>query len=120
MALVDMKRTKAERAADKKACNVPFSGEDYPYGLSIRLGRDELEKLGITTLPQVGEELELNAVAYVKSASEEQRDGGKKERRIELELRKMELESTEKVDSHEGALRGAKAAMDKALDDEDD
>jgi hypothetical protein len=122
MALVDMKRTKAEKKDSESKYNTPCSpgGDDYPYGLSVRLGSEELKKLGISSLPQVGEQLELCATAYVKSASENQRDGGKKERSVELELRQMSLEPTADATDHESLMHGAKAAMDKALDDEED
>lgn len=118
--MVDMKRTAAEKKARDKEFDHKIGGEDYPYGLGVSLGHDELTKLGIHTLPKVGSKLALHAHAHVKSAREESRDGGRKTRHVELELRHMHVEGgkdeTPKVDtSEEGMKKGAKAAMDKAL-----
>lgn len=121
MALTDMKRTKADRKAQKEKYDTvsPGGGDDYPYGLSMHLGHEELTKLGLDKLPRVGDKLHLRAHAHVTSVSENHRDGGKSERRIELQLRKMEVAAEKKASEgeiHEGKLTGAMAAMDKALD----
>lgn len=120
--MIDMKRTAAEKKArDKEYEGGKIGGEDYPYGLGVSLGHDELTKLGIHTLPTVGSKIMLHAHAHVKSASESSRDGGRKERRVELELRHMNVEGGGKAGkpkadtSEEGMRRGAKAAMDKVL-----
>jgi hypothetical protein len=118
--MIDMKRTAAEKKARDKEFDHKIGGEDYPYGLGVSLGHDELTKLGIHTLPTVGSKIMLHAHAHVKSASESSRDGGRKERRVELELRHMNVEGAKagkpKPDtSEEGMRRGAKAAMDKVL-----
>lgn len=121
MAMVDMKRTKADKAAQKKRYDTigGIGGEDYHHGLGVSLGHEELSKLGISEMPQVGDKLQVTAHAHVTSASENHRDGGQKERRIELQLRQMEVSAVKRAqneDVHEGKLRGAKAAMDQALD----
>jgi len=118
--MIDMKRTAAEKKARDKEFDHIVGGEDYPYGLGVSLGHDELTKLGIHTLPTVGSKIMLHAHAHVKSASESSRDGGRKERRVELELRHMNVDGgksgTPKADtSEEGMRKGAKAAMDKVL-----
>jgi hypothetical protein len=55
--LVDMAYTKAELKEEKKEMSVGYNGQPspYPWGLCIRLEANELDKLGITELPQVGE-----------------------------------------------------------------
>jgi hypothetical protein len=113
-----MKRTAAEKKARDKSYEGKIGGDDYPYGLGVSLDHDSLSKLGIHTLPKVGSKIKLHAHAHVKSASEESRDGGQKTRRVELELRHMMLEALkpEHANDEEGNLKGAKAAMDKALD----
>lgn len=62
---VDMKSAKAEVVADVG---------DYPYGLRISLGAEELKKLGIPGLPDVGEKLCIDADVVcvgVRQTSEE-------------------------------------------------
>lgn len=124
MALKDMKRSKADKKAQEKRYDSIGSpgGDDYHHGLGVSLGHEELTKLGMTKLPRVGDKLHLQAHAHVTSVSENHRDGGKKERRIELQLRKMEVAAVnraQKEDVHEGKLTGAKAAMDQALDEQE-
>lgn len=116
--LVDLKRTKQER--EKHSKPEPYKGEDYPYGLTVHLDHDALEKLGIKNLPKAGGKVMLHAHAHVKSTEDRNEDGGKRRRSMSLELRKMAIEATQRAadepDIHEGKLKGAKAAMDKALD----
>lgn len=118
--LVHMARTKAEKKAENERYKVggPGDGEDYGYGLTVRLDHNHLKKLGITKLPKAGDTMHLHAKAHVKSTSEHSEDGGDRQH-MELELRHMAIQATkraEQEDVHEGNLRGAKAAMDQALD----
>lgn len=115
MALVDLKRTKQERKERSKPS--PMDGEDYPYGLRVHLGHDELQKLGIDTLPKAGSKVHLRAHAHVASVEDRQRDGGKPERSMSLELRHMSLgdEGPAEGEVDQPEQRGAKRAMDDAL-----
>ncbi len=110
MALVDMKRTKADTAKNSGSI------DDYPYGLHVSLDGPSLDKLGLDALPKVGDTMHLHAHAHVAEVSEHSRDGGKKSRRVELHLRKMELQPAKK----ETAAEGAKAAMDRVLPSDKD
>lgn len=115
--LVDMKRSKAER----KEIGKPSSTEDdaYPYGLTIHLDHAQLEKLGVATLPKAGDKLHLQSEAHVRSVESRHDAGGKKNNSMSIQLRKMALAATQRADHEdveEGKLRGAKAAMDQALD----
>lgn len=38
---------------------------DYPWGLCLHLGSEELEKLGITTLPAIGQSVQIAGAAVV-------------------------------------------------------
>jgi hypothetical protein len=121
--LTDMKRTKADKKAeDEKYAGHKLGGEDYPYGLSISLDHHSLKKLGLhDKLPKVGSKIKLHAHAHVKSAREEQREGGKTHRHVELELRHMAIEHKggdpalehDKADQEKN--KGMKKAMDEAL-----
>lgn len=120
MAMVDMKRSKAE----KKSTDTPMKspGDDYGYGLEVRLEHEHLKKLGITKLPQVGQKMNLAAHAHVTNVSEHHGEGDSTPRRhVTLQLRKMELgtgaQSTDAPDEEqaEESKKGARAAMDSAL-----
>ncbi len=119
--MVDLKRSKKE----KKAAEQPgkIGGDDYHYGLHVSLGDEELEKLGIHTLPKVGSKMHMHAHAHVTSVSQNASEGGETNRRVELQLRKMHLgeppagEDLEREtdDGDEEKVSGAKAAMDRVL-----
>lgn len=118
--MVDLKRTAAERKAERAKYDKPghIGGDDYGYGLTVRLDHEHLKKLGITKMPKAGDVLHLHSKAHVKSTSEHSEDGGDR-KHMELELRHMAIGATERAkeeDVQEGNLTGAKAAMDQALD----
>jgi hypothetical protein len=64
---------------------------EYPYGLCLHLGTDELEKLNITTLPEVGSTMMLHANVYVKSTSSYGTQGGGKDIKVDLQITDMEI-----------------------------
>jgi hypothetical protein len=110
----DMKRTKADRKSDKEAMKPTLGeGSDYHHGLSVHLDHESLKKLGMHTLPKVGDKLHLHAHAHVTEVREEHRDGGKPNSSVHLQLRKMDVQGMQKDDSESRAE--AKAEMDKAL-----
>lgn len=116
MAMVHMKRTKAEKKAESKRFD-GVGGESYPYGLRVRLGHNELEKLGMEGLPKVGSKVHLKSHAHVVSASEDHLDGEEPRRNVELELRHMDIDNSKEGHVENPAADGAKSAMDDALDD---
>ena len=62
MAMINM-----QKAAEREEMPGEIEADEprYPYGLCISLGKDELEKLGITALPKVGTEMMIMAKCYV-------------------------------------------------------
>lgn len=89
-AMVDMARSKAEKV--EKAAEMmpgPVSAPDYPYGLCICLGEDELQKLGLDENPEIGDMLHLHAMAKVTSVSQSESEGVGKNRRVELQITHM-------------------------------
>ena len=67
--LVDMKYTKAEQKEEKREIAAP-SPQEYPWGLAIRLEDEELTKLGVKTMPGVGDEIHLMAIAKVTGVNQ--------------------------------------------------
>jgi hypothetical protein len=87
MAMINMKQ-KAER--EEMPGEVEMDEPKYPYGLCINLDKDQLDKLGITALPQVGAQMMIMAKAYVKSTSAYETQGGK-DMSIGLQITDMEI-----------------------------
>lgn len=70
MDMVSMKRTAADKRADKmEQAPIEAIAPDYPYGLCIHLDKDELDKLGMgKSLPKVGAEYTWTVKATVTAA----------------------------------------------------
>lgn len=76
--LASMELTKADRAEQMPTCSDgKDNGPVYPYGLSLQLDNDSLEKLGLATMPEVGTTVTVQAKATVTgcSANQYERDG---------------------------------------------
>lgn len=86
MKLVSMKLTPKEKKAESKANAPSGSVSDYAYGLSLRLGADELEKLGLKELPEVGDVFHIEGSAIVQSVSERQSTKGDDHRSVEMQI----------------------------------
>lgn len=117
--LVDLKRSKGDSEEKSVTLASPSSHEKYPYGTELHLDHETMDKLGMKT-PRVGDVHHVHAHAHVTSISENHRDGGKKERRVTLQLRKMSVQPHKAATGHAGgkhadAAAGAKAMMDAAL-----
>lgn len=93
MNLIDMQLT-PEEAKEATACcsdGGEKEGPKYPWGLSISLGDEVLEKLGISTLPQVGQRMKLVAVVEVCSTSQYNNQDGT-DKGVSLQITQMGLE----------------------------
>jgi hypothetical protein len=100
MKLVDMKLTKADKAAREKEWSSAVEGqEDYPYGLSIHLDSESMEKLGLTDADlDAGQPVSIVATAIISSDNIYQRNG-KKTRAMSLQIQSMGLQQGEKSDA---------------------
>lgn len=104
MAMVNMK-SKVER--EGMPGEVEADEPRYPYGLCISLGKDELEKLGITSLPTVGAAMNLMARATVKSVSSYETQGEGADMRVELQITDLEIGQASASTDAASALYGA-------------
>lgn len=91
--MVSMKTTATERKEMTEPSE--YKGPEYPYGLSISLNNDSLEKLGVEKLPQVGTELLVLAKVKVSSASASDSEYGSS-KNVSLQITEMCLESLSK------------------------
>lgn len=97
MPMINMKQ-KPER--EEKPGEIEMDQPEYPYGLSISLEKEQLEKLGITELPKVGAKMMLHANAIVKTVSAYDTQSGS-DQRVELQITEMELAAGEAKDPAE-------------------
>lgn len=89
--MADMKKSPAEKAeeiADMKSYPGIENIADYPYGLTLTLGEDELEKLGLDQDCDVGDMIDVRAFAEVTSISK-----NKDCCRVELQIVRMAVEN---------------------------
>ena len=86
--LRDMKLSRAEKADDAE---VASERPDYPYGLSLSLDEDALEKLGIE-LPGIGDTFFVVAIARVRGVSEHQ-DEASKSQNVQLQIEQLSLDA---------------------------
>lgn len=88
--IVSMERTAAEKkAAEDRCMAAPGDGPDYPWGLCLNLGKNELDKLGIDDLPSVGDEFHIYAVCKVTRVSQSASEGGEDSKGVELQVTAM-------------------------------
>ena len=90
MALVNMK---SKPEVEEMPGEVEKDEPRYPYGLCISLGTDELEKLNITKLPDVGSEMTITAKVFVKSVSSYDTQGEGKDNTVQMQITDMEISS---------------------------
>lgn len=108
MDIVDMARTPAERKAaqERMTAQMDSDGPEYPYGLCICLGKDELTKLGIDELPEIGDEFHLYAVARVTNVHLSMGETGDDSRGVSLQITDMGTMHEDEV--HDGTSPGEK------------
>lgn len=102
--LVDMKYTRAEAKAEAEKYSSPSPDNEpqYPWGLQIRLEDEELSKLGITSLPDVGGEFHLTVVAQVQSATESKMASGRTDRCVCLQITMLSVDLEESAADEKG------------------
>lgn len=106
--LVDMKYTKAEAKEEAAEYTPTGSGPEYPWGLQIRLEDEELKKLGISSLPDVGAEMTLTVNVKVTGVNESQYASGKSDRCVSLQITEMGMQAEEPAAAPAPAAKAAR------------
>lgn len=98
--LVDLAYTKAELKEEKKEMAIGYDGQPnpYPWGLCLRLESKELDKLGITDMPQIGSEFHMLVVAEVTSVEQSARQGSDETRCVGLQITAAQILLRESAD----------------------
>ena len=94
MALTDMKRPKPKKSEmDKMAQPALAEGDRYPWGLQIRLEKDDLEKLGVSAADfRIGQTVAIQAQAKVTSINSRESTGNEKPyQEVGIQIEKLDL-----------------------------
>lgn len=94
--MIDMKRS-VEKASS--AMLAPEMQDEYPYGLRISLGNEELAKLGIKELPAIDTEMKLTALVCVVGITQSDSANGEPYRNVELQIEQMALAPAKEEDN---------------------
>jgi hypothetical protein len=97
-ALVDMAFSKDELKDKGKSepCCVGMDGQPnpYPWGLSLHLERDSLDKLAIKQLPTIGTVMRVVAMVKVTSVNQSAREGESDTASVGLQITRMQIVPT--------------------------
>ena len=105
MAMVNLKLSKKDQ---KEEMSPEVSRPEFPYGLSLNIDKDELDKLGVMDLPEVGDEFHIVAVGKVTSVHSNANGNGE-QAGMQLQITDMEL-TPEAEDEPEEAPEEGEAA----------
>lgn len=96
-ALVDMAYTKDELREQKKEMAVGCNGQPnpYPWGLSMHLEKEVLDKLGLKELPEVGSTMQITATVEVTSVAQSASRDRDMERSVGLQITRMAVSTQE-------------------------
>lgn len=102
MKLTDVKRTKADKKAEQerwKDGGAVENMDDYPYGLTLHLDDEVLEKLGLTDADfDTGQPVMLTSEAII-TEDRINTVNGKTRRSMSIQLRKIAISQEEDKDS---------------------
>jgi hypothetical protein len=88
MAMVDMKMSKKEAKAEVEPSQDGLPA--YPWGLSLHLGDDEIQKLGAADL-EAGDEVTITCKAKVTGCSSNENLLGESHNSMDLQITAMEI-----------------------------
>ena len=119
LTIVSMSRTPTEKKKAEDACKaMPCDGPDYPWGLCLNLGKEELGKLGIKELPEIGDEFHIYAVCKVTRVSASASETSDDQRSVELQVTDMgamhEDDTEEQGDAFSKAAQKLYGSAEKA------
>ena len=87
--MTDMRMT-SEQKKDFSTPSLGPEAPEYPHGLKIYLGPEELKKLGFMDAPAIDSEFKIKGTVKVVEVSSEEEKG----HRIELQITDLELSSS--------------------------
>lgn len=108
--LVDLKRTPKEA---KKENEISYKPSPYGYGTSITLDGDQLKKLGIADLPDVGDECSIVAIGKVTSASMSASENSGEKTSLSIQITRMKVDAMPESAAKQKSEAAAESAENK-------
>lgn len=94
MKTVSLKKSPADRAEEVREMKAEYKPPEYDYGTCLSLDSDLCKKLGLdATKIKVGEKFNITGQAMIKAVSMSDRDGGKAQTRVELQVTDLGVEA---------------------------
>ncbi len=93
--MVSMKRTPKEIKEEE---TVEWTPPEYPYGLELRLGNDEMEKLGMNGIPEVGAKVNVSGAGEITGAHMSKRAGEPDHRSMTIQITDMAVPVTRTIE----------------------
>ena len=106
MALTNMARSKKDRKSNEAICSPDDS--KFPYGLSIDLNEESLEKLDLDDMPDIGTKLIVAAVGEVTSVNQHKSKSDTTQN-LTIQLQRLEVGPLNKKE------KSAESAVDDAI-----
>jgi hypothetical protein len=88
-----MKLPKKSKKEMKEEIPLDYESESYPYGLQINFQEDQIKNLPFLKDKKVGDKCMVYAEAVVVSTRINERQSGKKQHNIELQIEKVDIKS---------------------------
>lgn len=122
MELKSMKLEASEKSEHKAIA--ALDAPEYPYGLRLDLGGESLEKLGVTSLPKVGDVMTITAKVRVTGARQHEDEGtkGKVHKSMSLQITDLGIgggDEKKKAPAHKRMYPDSNASS-KGQSDSDD
>ena len=92
MKLVDMKQPKPKKMDDSPTVGYPSDSYDkYPYGLQIRLEKEQIDKIPGLKNMKVGDKVMVHGAGKVTQVRMEERQEGKDSHTVEIQIEKVDV-----------------------------
>lgn len=109
--LISLKLDKKE--AKQEAGAMPSTDAPrYPYGTCLYLDEVAMEKLGITSMPEVGEEIRIVAIGKVTGTSSREYEGGAHQT-LDIQLTSMSCDEVPDADDADLSSKAARSMYPK-------
>lgn len=116
MTLADLRLTKADAKEEKaEIAASPYMAGSVPWGLCIRLEKRELDKLGVKSMPNAGDQWRVTAVGRITQVTQSTSTDSDDSRTVALSIEMMEVQAEEPaaMEKADGKQRVAKEQAER-------
>lgn len=104
--LTSMKKEPKNYQEEKQSSVLKHDGDQYPHGLCIYLGKEEMEKLSMQGMPRIGDRMYMKAFVEVKSIEKSDSEYEGEEREVGLQITHMDLKIASEEQAPESVFYG--------------